>query len=167
MKLEIDLGDILRDENGDPEESLQESIRRQIVDRMSGDLRKRLFQRMDEELSRVMSAQLRAAVEQQMPALLEDVMNTSYTPISKFGEKGQSTTFRAELVRAVAENMKYQPRAYASEENAFTKAVRSILEAQMDAIRKEIVSAVDVKFKQDAIAFAVKQLSERLGLSKP
>ena len=62
--------------------------------------------------------------------------------------------------------MKYQPRQYQSEENAFTKAVRSVLDAKTSAIKDEITKQVDVQFKNDAIAFAVKKLSERLGLDK-
>jgi hypothetical protein len=47
VKIEIGLNDIFRDDEG-PDESLEESVRRQVfLDKLSGDLRKRLFERLD------------------------------------------------------------------------------------------------------------------------
>jgi uncharacterized membrane-anchored protein YjiN (DUF445 family) len=166
MKIEIDLDDIFRDEDGNPEESLQESIRRQVIDKFSVDLSKRLFERMDRELSEIMRDQIDKVMSEKMPELIDDIMNVTYTPVSTYGARGEPTTFRAEIVRAVGENMKYQPKQYQSEENAFTKAVRSIVDQKTSAIQAEITKQVDVKFKEDAISFAVKKLSERLGLDK-
>jgi hypothetical protein len=166
VKIEIDLDDIFRDENGDPSESLQESIRRQALDKLAGDLKKRLFDRLDRELSETMQKQLNEVMATKMPELIDDIMNTTYTPVSSFGSRGKPTTFRDELVNAVAANMKYEPKLYSSEENAFTKAVRSILEVQTRAVEKAITEQVDAKFKEDAIKFAVSKLSERLGLGK-
>jgi hypothetical protein len=165
MKIEIDLDDIFRSEDG-PDESLEESIRRQVIDKMSGDLRKRLFQRMDEELSSIMREQIGAVMTDQMPSLIDDIMNVSYTPIDHYGSRSEPTTFRAEIIKAIGANMKYEPRNYSSEENAFTKAVKSIVEQKTEAVKAEITKQVDVKFKEDAIKFAVSKLSERLGLGK-
>ena len=58
MKIEIDLIDIFRDENGNPEESLEESVRRQVIDRLTSDYRTKLFSRFDAELSAIMQKQI-------------------------------------------------------------------------------------------------------------
>lgn len=166
MKIEIDLNNIFRDEDGNPDESLEESIRRQVIEKMTGDLRKRLFQRMDEELSSIMRTQINAVMTDQMPSLIDDIMNVTYTPVDRYGSRSEPTTFRAEIIKAIGANMKYEPRNYSNEENAFTKAVKSIVEAKTRAVQEEITKQVDVKFKEDAITFAVKKLSERLGLPK-
>jgi hypothetical protein len=166
MKIEIDLDNIFRDENGEPYESLEESIRRQALDKLSGDLKKRLFDRLDDELARVMSSQIKAVMESKMPELINDIMNVEYTPVSTYGSRGEATTFKDEIIKSVAANMKYEPKSYSSDENSFTKAVRSILDAKTKAIEKAITDQVDVKFKDDAINFAVSKLSERLGLGK-
>jgi|WetSurMetagenome_2_1015567.scaffolds.fasta_scaffold01778_8 hypothetical protein len=166
MKIEIDLNDILRDEFGS-EENLAESIRRQIIERFYGDFRKRLFERMDAEVSLIMTQQINAVMTEKMPELIDDIMNVAYTPVSTYGQRGAATTFRDEIIKSIAANMKYEPRNYSSEENAFTKAVKSIVEKQTEAIKAEIIKQVDPKFKEDAIKFAVKTLSERLGLEKP
>lgn len=166
MKIEIDLNDVFRDEDGNPDESLEESVRRQVLERLSGDLRKRLFARLDEELSVIMREQLSVVMAEQMPALIDDIMNVTYTPVSSYGQRGEPTTFRDEIVRSIGANMKYEPKNYSSDENAFTKAVKSVVEAKTGEIKKELLAQVDTKFRQDAIGFAVTELSKRLGLTK-
>jgi hypothetical protein len=167
MKIEIDLDDIFRDGDGNPEEGLEESVRRQVIDRLSGDMRKRLFAQLDVNLTTIMNEQINAVIKDRMPELLDDILNTEYTPVSTYGIKAQaSTTFRAEIIAAVANNMKYEPKGNGYDENAFTKAVKSIVNAQTAALQKEILARVDTEFKKDAMAFAVAKLSERLGLPK-
>lgn len=166
MKMEIDLNDIFRDDDGNPEESLEESIRRQVIDRMSGDLRKRLFDRLDHQLSEIMRDQIGAVMTDQMPSLIDDIMNATYVPVSTYGQRSEPTTFRQEIIKSIAANMKYEPKNYSSDENAFTKAVKSVVEAKTNEIKKELLTQVDTKFRQDAIGFAVTELSKRLGLTK-
>ena len=166
MKIEIDLDDIFRDEDGTPEESLESSIRRQVLERLSGDLRKRLFQQMDSQLSDIMQKLVSEAAKKHIPDLIEDILNVEYKPVDRYGSSSAPTTFRAEIIKAIGENMKYQPKQYQGEENAFTRAVRSVVELKTNAIKDEITKQVDVNFKTDAIKFAVEKLSERLGLKK-
>lgn len=166
MKIEIDLDDIFRDEDGNTEESLQDSIRRQVIAKLEGDMRKRLFARIDTEVSAIMNKQIGEVMTEKMPELIDDIMNTTYTPVSTYGSRSEPTTFRAEIIKAVAENMKYEPRNYVSEENAFTKAVKSIVEKQTGEFQKALLAQIDTKFREDAIKFAVTELSKRLGLSK-
>lgn len=166
MKIEIDLDDVFRDESGNPDESLEDSVRRQVVDRLSGDLRKRLFSQLDVELSKVMREQLENVMQTQMPALIDDIMNSTYTPVTSYGKRGEPTTFRDEIIKSVAANMKYEPKRYDSDENAFTRAVKSVVELQTKQIKEAITEQVDGNFKQEAIKFAVTELSKKLGLTK-
>ena len=166
MKIEIDLDDIFRDENGNPEESLQDSIRRQVVAKLEGDMRNRMFSRIDTEVSEIMAKQINAVMSEKMPELIDDIMNTTYTPVSSYGSRSEPTTFREQIIKSVAANMKYEPRHYSSEENAFTRAVKSIVEKQTNELQKALLAQIDTKFREDAIKFAVSELSKRLGLSK-
>jgi hypothetical protein len=166
MKIEIDLDNIFRDEDGNPEEGLEESIRRQVIERMTGDLRKRLFSQMDVQLSEIMREQIGEAMKTQMPSMIDDIMNATYTPVSSYGAKSEPTTFRKEIIESIAKNMVYKPSKYSSEENPFTRAVKSVVEAKTNAIKAELLKEVDTKFRADAIGFAVTELSKRLGLTK-
>lgn len=166
MKIEIDLDNIFRDEDGNPEEGIEESIRRQVVSRLTEDYRKRLFDRFDLELGNIMRDQIGKVMEERMPEFIDDILTAEYLPIGRYGERGEKTTFRAEIIKSIGENMKYEPKKYSSEENAFTKAVKSIVELKTKEVRDHITKEVDAKFKTDAITFAVAELSKRLGLTK-
>jgi hypothetical protein len=166
MKIEIDLDDIFRDEDGCPEESTQESIRRQVLARLTSDYRDRLFKRFDDQLAKMMQAQIQEVMKSQMPSLVDDIMNASFTPVSNFGQRSDPTTFRAQIIKSIAANLVYAPKNYASEENAFTSAVRGVVKEQINAFEKSFKEQIDDKFKKDAIAFAVEELRIRLQLPK-
>ena len=166
MKIEIDLDNIFRDEDGEPGESLQESVRRQVISRLTDDYRKRLFSCFDQELTKIMQAQIAEAMKTHMPSFVDDILNATYTPVSSYGQRSTPTTFRDEIIKSIAVNMKYEPKDYGSQENVFTRAVKSIVEAKTTEIKNELLKQVDTKFRTDAIGFAVKELSKRLGLEK-
>jgi hypothetical protein len=166
MKIQVDLAQIFTDEDGVPTESMEEAIRRQIIDKLTGDMRKRLTQQVDAALAAVMQAEIAKVIEGKMPTIVEDIMEATYTPVTTFGQRGEPTNFRNEIIKAITQNLKYEPRNFSSDESAFTKAVKSIVEKKTSEIQKAITEQVDVKFKEDAIKFAVQKLSERLGLNK-
>lgn len=166
MKIEIDLNDVFRDEHGYPEESTENSIRRQVLARLTNEYRERLFARFDDELAAIMKSQIQEAIKLQMPSLVDDIMNAEFTPVSTYGQRSEPTTFRAEIIRAIGSELVYKPKQYQSEENAFTKAVKSVVGEQTKAIEKALRAEIDESFKRDAIAFAVTRIQERLGLSR-
>src|SRR5271167_1007716 len=103
MKLEIDLNDILGDENG--AESLQESIRRQVIDGMTAAVKKSVGNEIESAISKTITAEIQTFIKAEMPGLMADLLVVEYTPVGRYGEKSTPTTFRAELVKSITENM--------------------------------------------------------------
>ena len=161
MKFDIDLDDIFA-ENG---ETLAESVKRHVVENLTASIGKNLTRQIDEETSRILGEELRKAVAERMSDIVADIMNSEYVPTGSFGQRGEKTTFRNELVKAVAAQAVYKPQNYERDENAFTNAVRGVVGEQMAAFKKEFTSKIDDSFKRDALAYAVKTLAEKLGLS--
>ena len=166
MKIEVNLNDVFCDENGDPSETIEDAIRRQIVDRLSSESRDRIFKRVDDEIGRILAKQLETTIGAKMPEIIDDLMNATYTPVGRYGDRGKPTTFREELIASITSNMTYAPKQWPPDENAFTKAVKSVVGAKTDEIKKAILDQVDTNFRADAIKFAVAELSKRLGLLK-
>lgn len=166
MKIEIDLDDIFRDDEGNPEESLQDSIRRQVITKLEGDLRKRLFERMDLELAGILRESMEAAVSQKVPGLIDDLMVATYRPCDRYGSLSEPTTFRNELLKTVMEQLTYKPDSHTYRENVFTKAVREIVEKQTREMKSALEDQINEQFKRDALTYAVETLSKRLGLPK-
>jgi len=166
MKIEINLNDVFSDENGDPSETMEDAVRRQIIEKLTGESKDRIFKRVDAEIGRVLTEQLESAISDKMPSIIDDLMNATYTPVGRYGERGSPTTFREQLIASITSHMTYAPKTFSHEENVFTKAVKSIVDAKTNEIRKAILEQVDTNFRADAIKFAVAELSKRLGLAK-
>jgi len=166
MKIEINLNDVFHDENGDPSETMEDAVRRQIIERLTGESRDRIFKRVDAEIGRILTEKLESVISDKMPSIIDDLMNATYTPVSRYGERGAPTNFREQLVASITSNMTYAPKQWSHDENAFTRAVKSVVDAKTNEIKKAILDQVDTNFRAEAIKFAVTELSKRLGLAK-
>lgn len=161
-KIEIDLNDILGDEYGT--ESLQESVRRQVVDKVTSLVSETTAKRINDEIAKVMDEEIRKAVQIQMPAIVNDLVSQEYTPLDRYGSKGQPTTFRAELVKAVLEQMVYKKTQYSSDENVFTKAVNSIVNEKVNEFKKDFLEKINSNFVADTMKYALDTLRNKLDI---
>lgn len=163
MKVEIDLNDILGDENG--AETLQESVRRQVIENLTSTLNKGIAKRIDVEISRCIDEQIRVAIETQMPAIVNDLLHAEYVMVDRYGHStGEKTTFRKQLVAGICAEMKYEKRNYETDKNVFTRAIDQVVAENVNAFKSEFKKLVDDKFVAEAMGFAAARLKERLGV---
>lgn len=167
MKIEIDLKDILHDEHGDPTETVGDSIRRQVVEHIAAEAKKAADRQIREEVARVLDECLKAAVTEQMPGIVANLMDHPYTPVDRYGRRSEPTTFRSELLRKIQEEMVYEkPRnGYSNDRNAFTKAVDATVETHLAAFKSEFHKQVDARFVAESVAHVSEQLRKRLGVA--
>lgn len=165
MKIEVDLNDILGDENG--VETLQESVRRQVIEALTRNIREGVQKQITTETARVINEELQAAIRERMPAIVDDLLNAEYRSVDRWGDQAKEpTTFRAELVKAIHEQMVYKPARYENEKSTFTKAVDAVVGAKMEEFRAAYIRQVDAQFVADAMKYASDKLTERLGIKK-
>ena len=165
MKVEIDLNDILGcDENG-PGETLQESIRRQVIQKVTEDLKKGIKQKLDEQVSKIMNEQIGIVMTEKMPALISDIMDTPYTPVDRYGSKDKPTSFREQLIKVMQENMVYKPTPYHGDKNTFTRAVDDTITKMIDGWKKSFDTKVNDTFTASAFEYATSALKKKLGIS--
>lgn len=163
MKIEIDLKDILQDDDYGSE-TMQESIRRQVVEKLQSDLAKGITNKIDEEVSKAINEQIKKALDEIRPNLIKEILDTPYFSVDKWGSRAkESTTFRNQLVKSVHEQMIYQKTNYPSERNAFTKAVDEVLQNEAKAFETQFKKLVDDNYVAQTKAYAVKVLKEKLG----
>ena len=161
MKIEIDLNDLLGDEHG-PAETLGESIRRQIVAELAASARKDVKQQISAAVNQVLDEELRAAVKEQMPSIVQNILDTPYTPVGTYGDRGKETTFRAELLKAIQAQMVYKKTTYDSDRSAFTAAVDEVVRQETAKFQKEWHTQVTSQFMADAMKFATAEMAKRL-----
>lgn len=162
MKIEIDLNDILGDEDG--AETLQESVKRQVVEKLTSTIRDGIGKKLDYEVARVIGEEIKAAVKLQMPTILDDLLNTEYRPVGQWGDRDGMTTFRKELVKQVTAQLKYEKKQYEQEKNVFTKVIDEITKEQVGAFKIEFDRQINGCFIKEAMDYATAQLKARLGI---
>lgn len=160
MKIEIDLNDILGDEDG--VETLQESVRRQVLDSLSRTIKEGVQKRVNEETSRILNEELQSVLRSRTPALIDDIFSAEFTPVTRYGERSMPTTFRNEIIKTLQGEMVYKKANYDSDKNAYTKAVDKIVGENLAAFQAEFKKQVSDTFLKDAMAYAVSELGKRL-----
>ena len=166
MKIEVDLGDIFCDEDGNAEESIKDSVERQVVARLTKTIEAGIGKQIDAEVSRVISEVLQKKAEELLPALADDMINAEYRTVGQFGRMGDLTTFRKELLKVITEQMVYKREKYDRDRNVFSKTVEAVIEENTKAFQSEFNKIVTHKFRDEALAYAVNSLKKTLGLDK-
>lgn len=167
MKIEIDLNDVFGGGDGEPGETLHEAIRRQVVDALIRRTSEGLAKEVREKVGAVIDRLLSAEAEKLMPGLIEDLVHATYTPVDAYGRKGEPTTFHDQLLGKIIAQMEYKPSSDSysrDKENAFTKAVRSVVDLRLSEFKKTFDKTVDGQFINDALAYATAKLRDRMGI---
>ena len=163
MKIEIDLNDIMGSEF--EAETLSDSIRRQVIDKMTKEINSGIAKKIDIQISEAIRAAIDKALEDITPNLLTNIMDAPYVQVDRYGSRvsGETTTFRNELIKSIHEQMKYQ----GSDEyraNVFTKAVNEITRTQVKTFQQEFNKLVEKAYAIETMEFATQTLKKKLGL---
>lgn len=161
-KIEIDLEDILGSEF--ESETMQESIRRQVIETITKSTAKAVEIRINEAVAATIQSCLKDYLAAELPNLFAQLMDAEYTPVSQYGAKDKPTTLRATLLKSVTDNMVYRRQNYSSDNNTFTKAVDAILEDQMKQFKADFNKTVDSTFTAAAFDYAKTELTKKLGV---
>lgn len=164
MKIEIDLNEILGDEFG-PSETLAESIKRQVVEKLTNDLSKGISKKIDQEVSKAIDEQIKKSLDEIRPSLISEILDAEYVSVDRYGDRSKEpTTFRKQLIKAVNENMVYKKGNYHNDSNPFTKAVDAVLEQQAKEFKTQFDLIITKDYVIETKAHAVKVLKEKLGI---
>jgi hypothetical protein len=163
MKIEIDLNDIFHDDDYGSE-TLQESVRRQVVDRIARDFREKIAIKVDDAVSKAVSDTVSLALKETSPRLVADLLDAEYTPVDKYGHKGEKTTFRSQVLLGIQKDLVYRKENYQSDTNYFTRTIDAVVKEKVDEFRKSFVDKVNASYISETMEFAVKTLKDRLGI---
>lgn len=164
MKIEIDLNDILGGGDEFAPENLQESIRRQVIEKMTHEIRQGISEKIDTKISQAIDASIKESLKEITPKLINELMDTQYVQVDTWGSRKGPTTFREQVVKAINEQMVYQKAQYSSDNNAFTSAVDGVIKTNMEAFKKEFDSLVHKGFAAETMDYAVATLKKKLGI---
>jgi hypothetical protein len=154
MKIEIDLKEILEDEFGDLE-SLGQSIERQVVESLTESISKGILKKVDESLSVLIDKKIEEFANDQLPNLFENVIDSEYTIVDRWGDTKETTTMRKKLISVLTDQMVYKSARYESDKNYFTKNVDEIMKEKMQEFKALFDKEVNSVFKKEAFEYAL------------
>jgi hypothetical protein len=163
MKIEIDLQDILHDEDYGSE-TLQESIKRQVIANLTERAKTGIAKKIDDEIAKLIADEIKNTVAVKMPALVDDLLNAEYTPVSKWNEQATPTTVRKTLIETITNEMVYKKVNYDSDRNFFTKSVDNILATKLKEFQTEYNKLVNEMFAKDVLTMAITHIKTKVGM---
>lgn len=153
MKIEIDLDTIFADENT-ISESVAERIERAII-KHACDTTQKL---VDTTFSTVITEKVNGIVDSKIAELLEDLLDHEYTPVDRWGERGETTTLRKKIYTCIEQVLTWKNSNYSSEQSVFTKTVRSIVESKLGEFKKQFDKTVDEQLIADSMQYALNKI---------
>lgn len=165
MEITINLEEILSDEYGDAE-NLAESIKRQIIEKLTTSLAKGIQSKVDIEVAKLIDDQVKKAVECQMPSLFKELIDKEYLVVDRWGEAKGTTTMRKSLLATLTSQMVYKKTQYCSDSNYFTQNVDAVMEQKMDEFKKQFDTQIDDLFTKEALDYAFERMQEKLSINE-
>jgi FKBP-type peptidyl-prolyl cis-trans isomerase (trigger factor) len=163
MKIELDLEDILGgDDSG--QETLQESIRRQVIDALTNSLKETIQRAIRNKIDETIETELHAQLVERMPSIMDIIMNEPYKPVSRYGQSSEPTTFKAELVKEVHSQLVYKKTSSSYDRNLFTKAVDDTVEENLRQFKADFNKKVDQDYTAACMEYARQKLMDKLGI---
>jgi hypothetical protein len=161
MKLEVNLNDVFRGENG---ESVNEIIQDAVITRLTEEAREKIRASLEQQLSEVISSELHNRIGAFIESILPQMLDHEFTETTSWGEKKGTYTVRNRILKHLDEMMVFKTGGYHSDNNAVTRAVEEVVEKRIKDFAAGFNKVVDEKFTSEAMAMAEKRLRERLGI---
>jgi hypothetical protein len=161
VKIDIDLSDLFDEDGERIKVNVQEQIFESIVKKATTLLDKQIGEHVRKRILESITPRVNAALDAIIPAL----MDYEFQETSGYGVSKDKTTIRARMLADIERAMNWKNTNYDSEKNAYTRTVEKIVAEQMKLYIKKFDDEVNAKFVKEAFDYAVKKLSEKLGIS--
>ena len=164
MKIEIDMNDIFLDEDAYAEEPIQDSVKRKVLDHLAAKFEDGLDEKMDAAIAAFMQTELAKISDNWIPNVAQNMLDTEYQPVDKFGDTKPRTTFRQALTEMLKTQLVYDGKRPSYEKNAISNAVDDAISKHMREFKKDFDALATDKFRADALSYAVGSLKKSLGI---
>lgn len=165
MKIDIDLSEIFvdGDEGGDVNQSIKDIIIDTVCSKIYGRINKEITDKISSILEKGITEKLNAYLSNLIPMLMEyEFEETGYYGASKAAK----TTVKNRILKTLETQCVFSERgSYNSDNNAFTKSVKEIIEKQMKEYKPAFDKQVNALFVKEAMDYAVAQVKKKLGIA--
>lgn len=162
MKIDIDLDEIF-DEGGNVDDSIKERIIQTITGRIYTKIERDVTRTVDE----LVKVGVKAKIDSCLAEIVTNLMDYEFQEVGPYGDlKGEKTTVKNKILKALQNECVYKEArsGYSSDRNAFTVAMRNIIDEQMKAYKPLFDKEINALFVKEAMEYAQTKLREKLGI---
>ena len=163
ISIEISLENVFTDENGYPSESVEESIRRQVVQEITRTCKSKIDSEIVNVVHSTVTKLIDDAVAEKVPGMIEMLLNEQYTPTTSWGEKHAPTSVREELIKRFRDEFQYtKTDRYGNRTSTkFTQAVDSFIQEKLSEFKKEFNETVGKEFNAQAMKYVAEVVAKK------
>lgn len=163
MKFEIELDDLFdTNEYGRISAKTQRALQSTIIRKVAELVRAEVDVQIRDAVKAYIDSNLESIIAPKITKLCEDLLDYEYVPVTLYGSKAPPTTLRNTIIAQVQNDCVYKNDAYRQPQNTFTKVLTKIVTDQIDEFKSDFTKQVNEKLRQEAYAYAVKTLKEKL-----
>jgi hypothetical protein len=163
ISIEISLENVFTDENGYPSESVEESIRRQVVQEITRTCKGKIDSEIVNVVHSTVTKLIDDAVAEKVPGMIEMLLNERYTPMTSWGEKHAPTSVREELIKRFRDEFQYtKPDRYGNHTRTkFSDAVDKFVQEKLSEFKKEFNETVGKEFNAQAMKYVAEMVAKK------
>jgi len=163
VKFEIELDDLFdMNEYGRISKQTQRALRLTIVRKVAELVKEEVDAQIKDAVKAYIDNNLESIIAPKTTQLCEDLLDYEYVPVTQYGGKAKPTTLRNAIIATVQSDCVYKMDSYGSPQNKFTKVLAELVSNQMTAFKSDFAKHINEKLRQEAYAYAVKTLKEKL-----
>ena len=155
MQITINTSDILGDET---------TIRDEIISQVSTALLVDLRRTANVELSKMLNECLAKTVSEVVAQAIAIHVDNEFTDVDQYGRPNKTASVRARIADYIQSQCTFKNTIYASDMNAFTRAVKETVEAEVKKFKSEFNSLVTKQVVEQSMEMAVNTLRSSLGI---
>ena len=161
MKIEVNLTGVFDEETGEVSEAVKGAIIQEATDRIYEKIDRCTDRKLDELISKGIVGRVNAHLD----ALIPSLMDYEFQETARYGAtEGEQTTVKNRILKYLGDVCVFKERNYSSDRNAFTEAMKSIIESQMKLYKPEFDKQVNAMFVKEAMDYAVQAIRKKLGV---
>lgn len=156
MQITINTADILGDEA---------TIRDEVIAQVSNALITSMRKQASDLLKEMLDKNLKDVVRETVQTVTDLSVDTKFTDCDSYGRStGKELSLRDRIAGFVQEQCTFKNTAYSSDNNAFTKVVKDVVEKEVSKFKTEFTTLVTRQVVQQSMETAVATLKESLGI---
>jgi hypothetical protein len=163
VNIEIRLDDLFVKES-EKGMTAKEALRRAVIDEVYSELWPTVAEQAKEQVASAIYEETPGIVTKELTKIFSDVIDHEFQEVATWGQPRGTWSVRKRILDAVEKSCVFKNEYHRQDNNAFTKAVLSTVESCMTDFKKEFTDKIKKELCDEAMKYAVTELSKRLGV---